>query len=241
MKIVTDYWDYYDYLQAYAGETQDVYIRNRKEEKHYDHRMNLGSGCSASTNIETVDIPRSSYSTFEVTIIGFCGKLYPVIVRRLRDKNDENGRWYGKYIENDLDYELDDRYEATYDVEKIISLGSGYYAKDHTNYINQLVTSKVLNAIFLEKEVPIFVARKIIGKDIKYHTFEINYAPILSRYQFDKVFDAQSAFQEIEWYFANVIYNRENHDPQITDNIVLRDAKGFDKMSFKNGKKKRSR
>lgn len=238
MKIVSDYRDYYDYLQDYAGETQDVYMRQRKPVKNFDYKDN-NPHHNASTYIESIDVPKSSYTYLDFDIIGFCGKLYPVMNRRL-NLNREN-RWYEKWVYAENDYKITQDHEIIYDKKKMIKLNHSYYINDHANYMNALLNSKTLHSVFLDYKVPLFVGRQFRSDKSGCVKIELNFAPMLHKYQFEQIFPAQQAFQEIEWFFANVIFSRENPDPQITDNIVLRDAKGFDKMSFKNGKKKRGR
>ena len=228
MRIITDYWDYYDSVQAYAGDTKDIFFRKRKPHGAYPLK---------STNTGIVDLPKTAYYSSGATIIGFCGKLYPIKVKYNLERAYDYGNVY-RYHYND--YEINKDFTVLHGMKDIIAQEK-YSKSEYTNHINTLLNSNLFKDLFMKQKVPLFVATRINGGRIDYDRYEINYAPILKNYHFDEIFPEYQAFQEIEVFMANVLNNRENPDPKITDSLILRDAKGFDDKSFKNGPKKRGR
>lgn len=231
MKIVSDYHDYYDNVQAWQSDSKDVFFRKRNP---VDDKKII------SSNTSIVNLPKFGYYYFlmDLYIIGFCGKLYPVHIKKVRNiKRKDHPLFYLDRIVND--YEINNDYKIIYDMKSVIKKLSHIHKKSHiAGYINNTLNCNILKNIFLEKNVPLFVATHYTRHSKRgYDSYEINYAPILKKYNFDTIFPDLQAFQEIEVYMANVLNNRENPDPKITDNIVLRDAKGFDKKSFKHRNK----
>lgn len=113
--------------------------------------------------------------------------------------------------------------------------------------------------IFLKNECPVFVAsysksnmaelvfhgRKekenvfIPGaKKIETKRLRVSDRVMLKDYEFYKIFDTQSAFQEIHMYLSGVLGFSNPHVP-VPDDVTMRDIKGFDKFSFKKPPSKR--
>lgn len=246
MRIITDYWDYYDGVQAWQGDTNDLYIRRRFPNGKVDDykRDRLGNHVGNpyrsenSTNTDTIalNIPQM-YRNSGIQFIGFCGKIYPVSIKHKIKQKTDRYRYGDDWTVYDGDDSLiNNDMRIRYDIHEEIIEDHTFLLNEHINYVDHVVNSNQVLSIFKEKKVPIFVLKTADHGAYANDEYIINYAPMLSKYRFSDIFNAYTAFQEIEWFFANVIYDRENPDPQITDNKVLRDAKGFNNKSFKHRK-----
>ena len=63
--------------------------------------------------------------------------------------------------------------------------------------------------------------------------------PTLMDYQFYKVFDPYSAYQEISMFLGNQLCNTKEAEVPVGDDIVLAESKGYDKWSFRKEPSKR--
>lgn len=160
-------------------------------------------------------------------IIGFCGKLYPVMVIEKRV-----GRLNEKVK------------EIVYDIDLMREYSDNYISKWHGNFddfLNLLNNKDILN-IFQDNKVPCFIL-----KESKVNYFNRNYAPsnnlilnpCLKDLEFYKIMDSASAFQEIEMYISGVIGCSENKIIEVSDKSKI-EGHGFDyKKSFRKEKEKK--
>ena len=87
--------------------------------------------------------------------------------------------------------------------------------------------------LFNEHKTPIFhLYRQEHNVRYKQCEHRIVIATRLSDFKFQRVFDPYTAYQELVMWLGNQATNE--YPPQIRDDKVLRDAKGFDDWSFKN-------
>jgi hypothetical protein len=182
----------------------------------------------------------------KTTIIGFCGKIYPVL--RLIKK--------GSLLDEVMCHSIDD-------VDKFVKENfkqkqiDGYYSNKSAWKLktNQRigVSHKEMRKFFdkfLDHGCPVFVAHhlptwhqhstiayhgrrgeRIEGSEILKRT-SFPERELLKTYDFYRIFDPYTAFQELSMYFGGVLGTANPYVPEVSDKD-LRDAKGFDDWSFK--------
>lgn len=70
MRIISDFHDYYDYLQKYDEDRQTLFIRKYSIEYQQNHSLN---------GLPPVHIYNTKYGIPSFGYIGFCGKKYPYV------------------------------------------------------------------------------------------------------------------------------------------------------------------
>ena len=151
-------------------------------------------------------------------IVGFCGKLY---LGFKMERDNPNERFFGDKI---IDF--------TYDVNYFVDIFNPHWSfNEFTDYVNLIKKFDCLE-IHRELNTPIFLfdsnLKMKYGKD---ECFIIN--PLLKNYEFYKVFDTFTAFQEIQMYISGVLGVGENTTIEVSDKDKII-SRGFDyKWSFR--------
>ncbi|MCY9865046.1 hypothetical protein OTK49_21240 [Vibrio coralliirubri] len=187
--------------------------------------------------------------------LAFCGRVYPFI--QIRSNAARFTHWEGAEDCNKLfasgeksEYNcklvtLYDEVSALRFIEKLnecnffkIGMGNKAEYEYWTDYIKQFfkLSMKPLANEFI-KEYSIKIGSpyfEINGLNSKHSSkeLEITKTPILKSLQFQKVIDANTAYQDIAMFFCGVIGNVEKDIINISDKD-MRDAKGFNDKSFK--------
>jgi len=208
VRIISDYYDYYDGVQSSFCHEDSPKIFNRK--------------LNASKDIVHISINhRISIIGGRVIVVGVAGKLYLGFKKDAQILN-------GKSVQH----------PPTFDEEKIINglkRNSSWFDKANVvNFLDEIKADEKLLNLFYEKNTPIFIA--ICDKyDFfsKLYRFKVDYSPVLKDHGFFRVLDPFTIFQEIDMFLNNELSNVNNEVSVITDNVVLRDSKGFDTWSFK--------
>ncbi len=217
MKLHTDFHDYYDNAVGYGIDENVHYNRFTKE---------------IEIKIKSkADFPASG---LETCLLGFCGKVYPIIkLKKL------NGSIYACEYDND-NYEVIETYYA-YSFEKAedkyrewedFCEGYGYSNDRERLKIKQFFIdwSFQSNEIFLEYKVPSW----IVKLDRNQKTGLVN--PKLKDYGFERIKDSFTAFQEISMYLSNILV--EQKETAIVEDKFRIEQHGFDlKKSFRKEKK----
>lgn len=169
-------------------------------------------------------------SSYEVTplLIGFAGKFYPVIEF-----------FHG----NDINEEKTNTYHYTYEELKkhLKSNRNKYLDKEFKRFFDNDYSS--LEYLFAEYNSPIVVLDisaffvecryKRLGYELtELHDRAVNINVVLKDYEFYRVFDTYTAFQEISMYVSGVLNQGFPIMTEISD-VSMRDKKGFYKYSFK--------
>jgi len=233
MRIISKFKDYYDSVQGVMYDENITYIR--KSEK-----------------IDVSDIVGfPHYTTLygcELVVIGFCDRIYLVHTFNAPCPYDRHELVeLKKYIkERHLrTYNVPNGYGGTdvvadYDLQACVKFNvenSKYYYERFAQSLNTLLEFSTelrqLN-LFQKYKTPVFTLRITGHREVT-----LDSSPTLKDFNFQSQFDPYTAYQElVMWIGAQAV---NEYPPQITDNIVLRDAKGFDKWSFKTmkGQKKK--
>lgn len=222
MRIISDFHDYYDCGQKLDQDKQTLYIRKMREEQHswrFPILYNWGN-----------------YDPqFKILVIGFCGKLYPIF--EIRTPYPTFGV----------------AFTYCYTIEQIDSFIQTYYRKDaieqyfstrkynhririihRTEFVNFYKEwnlhygeyYKFYNKVFEENKCPIFV----INLNNNYDT-NILFNICLKEYNFVKIIDPITAYQEINMFINNLAIPSKPI-PKVTDKAMA-EIKGFNKYSFR--------
>jgi len=231
MKIISKFKDYYDNVQGVMYDESIRFIRK-------------------SEDIDVADIVSLPYYSEpdyrKFYLIGFCDKIY-VVHRYEYGADCHNSEKIDKYINKHKKklVTVNDgggkrKYHNSYDIQESIMLNPDrsmlYFNRKGTeaSILNVVEGVKSLG-LFDKFETPIFSIRAGTG----HREVILDTSPTLRNFNFESQFDPFTAYQELVMWIGNKAVNE--YPPQITDNIVLRDAKGFDKWSFKTmkGQKKK--
>ena len=240
MRIISKFKDYYDGLQdpqdslIYHRLTQTVDLK--KEEFTVKQMQWTGSFLSK----KLFSCPELFYSRKDkeigaahLGVIGFAGKLYPfaqVTIKKSTplltetiyiDYNTENYSYYT---------------EQEYKKHKYRYTSYGNYKKECIKKYNHNIEElNVFQNTFALYKCPVFaVYTESVLTYQRKTVFELN--PNLSKFSFQKVFDAYSAYQELDMWLGNQAYPGNTMvEIQDKDKVIKH---GFDKMSFRKGKEK---
>lgn len=189
-----------------------------------------------------VRFPMNGYNRCLKFVVGFCGTLYPGLMIN---------------VDTSLSYNMSTIDHFCYIPEKALNVASmSLKKKDHATFweslkdkysssstrekeIYEYFEPRKNTDIFFDLKVPVFVR---FG--VTYGDFEgVTKNPELTRLSFQNFMDPFTCYQELSMYLGGILTDRD--DPsQVTNDKVLRDSKGFDKMSFKThspGKKRKNK
>lgn len=241
MRVISDFHDYYDCVQGMGQDLNTLYIRKKEE-------VNLGNEFPFPTFwCRTQTWPKWTV-TFHETIVGFCGKIYPIL------EVTANNRWDDSvfcYSVEDVDAVV----EANYRDKQIESYrwkaerkGRNHWRRRRhyqhwphdqrrqnvEKFFAECEEKKdAYKEMFLEHRCPIFVAR-YGGRSNN----SITYNDKLKSLGFVRVFDPYTAFQEVYCYVTGLAVPFKEI-PEVSDADLIV-AKGFDpKWSFRKEPTKR--
>lgn len=218
MRIISNFHDYYDGVQSIDENRELIYNRitenypiNIAKQPYDSHRAYLSNYRTCFKNC-----------TISSIVIGFCGGVYFCL---------KIGSCYHYGVKTvDEYYKTTDKHtRRDYFNNKL------YHRKGRTGqqnlheyfyYYDNFVTK--YNNLFDQYNCPVFVIHN------KPNHLIIN--PSLKDYEFYKIFDAYSAYQELSMYLGNLA-TPEKTIPEIDDKTMI-EAKGFDlKYSFRKPKR----
>jgi hypothetical protein len=231
VRIISKFHDYYDGVAKSYYDPHIKYIRTFKKiniDKVNNFRIikNLQEKMPRNFGQERV--------TESCLFIGFCGVIYPCYYIQVH-KNFENSKYYFCYTVEQVNRTLFTGLKKK-ELEKYIR--KYRYGKSTFRWIRPTTEKNIREVlkpinwdpIFFELNAPIFFA--LHAEPNKYKANYIYLNPELRRFDFQKFMEPHTAYQEISMYLGGILCSRENH-PQVTDDRVLRDSKGFNNMSFK--------
>lgn len=175
--------------------------------------------------------------------IGFCGKIYTVIVLYPRIYGESQYDSHCKAIRT-FCYTVDevDEFMNKYEDKKTLKR---YYDNKGWGWFRQKCVKEFFEKgkalqnrhekMFIDSGHPIFVLDTWQNKDYK---FRITYNRMLKDLKFFKIFPTASAYQEISMYLGGVLGQANPTIPEISNKDMI-EAKGFDlKTSFRKDKQK---
>lgn len=249
MRIISKFHDYYDGVQNYGGNDKSIIFKRLREEKEItnlnEFKCNdtIGGLLCRHRYFQCYYNGRKISVNQDFNIIGFAGRLYSV-----------SQVYYYSYVDNGKYSRIVPMTAYNYDeyiskMKKFIEIKKGRRSKkNNSRYTERFDMKKFFifdndkfenqyDDIFVKYNTPIFSI-----SDIDYRGDSIRYLliinPDLEYYHFYKMFDAFSAFQEIEMY-TNSALVAEKSLPNIPQEYRF-EEKGFDnKISFRKEKSKK--
>lgn len=216
MRIIAKNHDYYDCIQRSGQDQSVVYLRKPRTVK-----------------IDTKNWPFPTLMSYDVDglIIGFCGKIYPIVTVRSWNVY-ENNRHKTCYTME----EVDTFFEKNLKKRKL-KIYHGAFSRDYyavrrapiAKFFKECaeVQDKFLE-MFIENKSPLFVAHW--GR--RSWESRIEFDAELKPFEFYRIFEPYAAFQEIAMFLSNIAVPQKPM-PEISDEMKA-GSKGFDKWSFRN-------
>lgn len=223
MKLHTDFHDYYDTAVGYGIDSKVHYNRFTK--------------IAEKTLNNKTDLPK--YNGGKSLLLGFCGQIYPIIMTTDYDDNHEiisknysysYEEFFIKSLKNKkwIDFELwwQKKKHSDKEIKKILTK---HLTKDKVKeFFNEW--SKQDDSLFLVHKVPVWLL------DLNSFSKEIILNPKLEDIEFNRLKDANTAFQEISMYLSNILI--EQKETAIIEDKYRIENHGFDlKTSFRKDKK----
>jgi len=240
MRIYSKTKDYYDSAQAYGQDSTVGYTRNPREiELTRKENTDLGFEGMDTLYLSKGDV------TGITTIVGFCGRIYPVVHYNYIDicsvqKIPERYCYSNDDVRRFLRYKTLKKYREDYIKEKRVyywrGSGSNSTEKEVIKYFKKYHASDKFESIFLKYDTPIWIYKpKVHGGKLIINSSD------LGKYEFFKVFNAYQAFQELSMYLTSALAKEIEPDPDNVPDEYLAKAKGFDNWSFRKQPTKRGR
>jgi hypothetical protein len=235
---VSDFHDYYDSVQA-AGQDQSlVYLRTRKEVelKNSSYPFPRFGGIA----------PRFEHSPrlpMVQIVVGFCGKIYPILRlshQRPPDTNPDNAFCYTL---SDVDAFVDGHFKRR-EIETYRSKprrpGLADFRWDRRQrrenfkefFDASAAKQDAFTQLFLDNRCPIFVASTWWEGDKRPpRKYKIVFNECLKELEFFKLIDTYRAYQEVQMYLG-AMAQPNKPIPAVSDKDMV-SIKGFDKWSFR--------
>lgn len=232
MRIVGSKRDYYDCIQAHGQDQTLLYIR-KPEEIHYGSRVPVTAG-------PVWPFPAISYwhywDGFNVDqhIIGFCGKIYPMVSFRRYDPKIASVACFtiediDKFVDDHLSDDSKERYYGRPGKRRRWRYWGSTKRVDIVEHFNNCAKKQDdFRGLFEERRSPVFVAT--YSTPASRHG-KIVYNELLRPYEFFRVFDPYRAFQEISMFMSNLAIP-EKVMPVIPDELKIH-SRGFNEWSFR--------
>jgi hypothetical protein len=239
MRIISKFKDYYDGVQYYGQDQELIYVRNKEyTEENINLEKYLNTSGQYFISLDKPDIIHYPEKNIEQEhycnlILGFCGELYRIHIIRVLDKRiwmDTKESFAICYNQEELNSFQE---QTEYSKKKKYSQWKPRYVNLREQDWFNINNKEELQELFFKYNVPCFLI-----SDSHKHKGNIILNPILSKYQFYKVKDAYTAFQDIAMFIGGVL-PRTGHEMIEVSNNDLIVKRGFDtKTSFRKQKEK---
>jgi hypothetical protein len=227
VRIVSKFKDYYDCGLAQGIDDDVLYVREHKEvdQKHpFLHRESISGG----VRHRRFNRYMSYEPGIELLMIGFCGRIYPLAIVRYEIKRPPN-LWDTRSRERTCYfYDLDSIVENAKRIRLRIDddkhpLRFTLWGRVWHHFKEPEPEWKQLENWFQEYKVPAFIAH--------YPTAGL-LNPCLKDFEFYKIFDAWTAFQELSMFIPGVLGGSANPTVEVGEEYRIA-GHGYDKGSFR--------
>ena len=236
MRIISKFHDYYDIGMSHGHDETVTYVRDTKEIDVKDiapiRKNRIREGCS-----------------YDFNIFGFCGRMIPMVTVSIT-----------KIVKGKAEYLT---YYA-YTVDDLLAVHRRYGFSDETTsrgwrtrrktpndlgravqFIEEQTDWKELEGLWHKHSTPVFwvpMVRRGWSDNITYEKKHYVINPVLSEFEFYKVLDPYTAYQEIDMFIGGVLANVENNMIEVDEQHRLT-GHGYDQDSFRqpSGRKKSRR
>jgi hypothetical protein len=233
MRIISKFKDYYDSAAGMGIDKELVYLRKTEVIKKVEIGFEpVGWYVVSITMKQMHQSLGTAYHAINKCILGFCGRSFPVF--NIGDRYFCSYEQVVRQMKKDLDPKSFKEAIEDFETPKRYSMDRGSKRGRLLLWAKEIREFNPLEWHFKYK-VPIFLYEDKTNKVI------LN--PPLKPMGFAAIKSSYEAFQEIGMFLSGVLGSHDDPD-QIKDDKVLRDAKGFNDMSFKNiapGQRKENR
>ena len=221
MLIASKFHDFYDKVLGHTGVDKTVVYR-RFTEKFPSKLVDLG--------YEELKSKKTSFTVHKY-VIGFCGKLYPVVEFRRKLTEGFASRFF---------YDFDKL--RVFTAKHLLKIKSGRVSLwyNHYDVMNDAEIKKFFDPnnwkellpVFRDKNAPIFICGKV-GMEGHHMKNALYTNPCLKDYQFFKAVDPVSAFQGLYMYISGVLGTPVNPTVKLSDKEMAKKRGHDGKYSFK--------
>lgn len=224
MKIISNFHDYYDSAQAFGQDQSVVYMRKTEVIKEADEKNDQVAAIfrEFEKHIDTIERMRKSVRTKKgilfmlwPKVFLFCGKTYPCVMIEKSVPNSIKTEKTFMYDEESIK-----SYFENYDIDladpiKWFGYNIFKYRGSHTmkKIVRDFFTKVKVNEDVLIQSKASCLMMRIDG----HRRPEITVNPLLADYEFYKVFDAWSAYQELDMFIGGVLSWPHNLMIEISD------------------------
>lgn len=230
MRIISKFHDYYDCIQGLGQDQTVVYLRYKQEVAGWPFPICVGEHA-----------PRWNASLVTTRVVGFCGKIIPLIAIQPDTFSAPVLCWSIEDVDSFMKTALPNKGFTAYLKSKctrsfVYNRRRDYFKRFFDGCSRQ---EKNYEYLFRDYHSPLFVATskpRVKG--------EIVFNDCLRDIEFYTRFDNYQAFQEISMYMGGVLGTHGGHKTKykgspMNSNVSDKDlaiAKGFDKHSFRSSK-----
>jgi len=226
MRIISKYKDYYDGVGA--GDLDPIPVYERHEKKieliqpfpnDWRHSKYLIVNRNNKVDGYKSKLVERSLYTY---VIGYCGELYPIL-KVVQDEGSISKYWYEYDVSTILDYVKTNRWQGIHRYKEIL------------NEWLELIKTLKLQDIFKEHNVPVFIfdGFEIDTRKGTQPVLHVTLNPRLRKYEFYKIKDAYTTYQDIRMYVGNDLARDTEVNVPTGDDKTLAESKGYDKWSFR--------
>jgi hypothetical protein len=236
MRIVSDFHDYYDVVQATGQDQTVVYTRTKKEVELNQDSFPFPIFGRISTRFDY-------YSRYDILlmqiVVGFCGKVYPVLRLSHQRQAEPNPTFALCYSLPEVDTFFEHHFkrheiDAYHLKRKRYSWSSApKRATFEEFYATYTAKQSAFGQFFMDSRCPIFVASTWweAGPRNYIRKYKVVYNDFLKELEFFRIMDTFTAYQELQMYFG-AMAQPNKPIPEISDKDMV-SIKGFDKWSFR--------
>lgn len=250
MRIYSKFKDYYDSIVPY-DKTGSIWERKTKSYCISNQNISCNSLSLKLNNIlfsMFSELPRISishpkkpcrkYDDFTM-VVGFCGKMYAVIVQIEIEGESEFPSKTQNIVKNSfLNYSefMRAKYSLHPDVlffDYFAYLKSLPFTSDgFKQWSNKYQNYKGIDDLFVELNSPVFIVHPKEKHFVFNSKMNLTVNPCMSDLKLQRVFHPFTAYQDIDVYLGNELAVCENANINRSDELI-RDSKGFDNWSFR--------
>lgn len=233
MRIIAERKDYYDCVQAHGQDQTLIYVRKPEEiEYSSGHPGNKGAVWPFPSLYRWFSWD-GDFGVYQ-HMVGFCGKIYPILDIWTWKEGKEKGKGTKCFNIEDVDKFVEEHFSKA-NKDKYFSRNQrrwrfrwGSTTRRHISIFFDDCQKKqdFFSEMFQEKRCPVFVAtfmQRGYGR--------IVYNALLRPYDFVRIFDPYTAFQEISMFMGNMAMP-EKEMPIIPDELKIQ-KRGFTDQSFR--------
>jgi hypothetical protein len=230
MRIISDFHDYYDAVQATGQDQTLVYRRMRDEVTVSEYPLPVFR-VSFLHDAPAIEIQQH--------IVGFCGKIYPVMAlahtASMQSAVCHNLAEVDFFLESTCRKREIEAYRAEANPywRRRRWLDGSFHSlrrKFEKHFTECTEKKDAFVEMFIEKQCPVWTGT-VLDMWRRQHNGKIVYNGSLKELEFFRLFDTYTAFQEIAMFLGGLAVPLKEI-PHVPDKIMV-GIKGFDKWSFR--------